>query len=449
MKNLAKNQFSARQIAVNILNQVYQKGFYSDDLISKTFQKQTLKQEDKSLILELVNGTLRWRGQLDWILEKFFHGDFKNCSNKLKSILEISLYQIRFLNKIPKYAAVSQGVEIAKETGGKTWGNLTNGILRTYLREANSLKLPSFEEDPIEAIAVYFSHPRWIVQRWLNRYGLEETKQICEFNNRRPVITLRVNLRKATREALLKHFENFGIKAEPSKYFDDFIKINKSQDFTQLSLFSEGLFAIQDESTVIASLLLAPEKGDTILDLCAAPGGKAGHLAQLLEDTGKILAVDRNPRRLNLLSQNSKRLNIKSILPIVADGTNFYCKEINKILLDAPCSGLGVLAKRADLRWKRNLEDIFKIRKLQKSLLQNASKLLKQGGVLVYSTCTLEPEENEEVIEEFLDNHKDFQLDRTPKILNQVFATPKGYWMSWPNKHEMDGTFAARMIKIK
>jgi 16S rRNA (cytosine967-C5)-methyltransferase len=196
-------------------------------------------------------------------------------------------------------------------------------------------------------------------------------------------------------------------------------------------------------------LLLKPEQGETILDLCAAPGGKAAYLAGLMGNRGKVLAVDRNPKRLNLLKQNMERLQLKSVIPIVADGTNFKCAPVDKILLDAPCSGLGVLAKRADLRWKRTLDDILKITKLQKKLLQNASRLLKKGGVLVYSTCTIEPEENEQVVEEFLDKHKDFQIDKNPALLNQAFYNPNGYWTTLPHKHEMDGIFAVRMVKVK
>ncbi|MFQ5822923.1 MAG: 16S rRNA (cytosine(967)-C(5))-methyltransferase RsmB [bacterium] len=446
---MAKGKLSAREISVNILDKVYKKGFYADDLILKEFKIQTLKQEDKSLILELVNGTLRWRGQLDWILTKFFHGDFINCQSKLKSILEVSLYQIKFLDKIPEYAAISQGVEIAKKNGGKAWGNLVNGVLRSYLREGKESKFPSFDGDPISALAVHYSHPAWMVQRWLKRFGLKETKQLCQYNNCRPAISLRVNLRKTSQEALLKIFENLGIQALPSKYFPDFIKIFKPQNLTQLAPFNEGLFTIQDESTAIPCLLLAPQKGEIILDLCAAPGGKAGYLTNLTKNTSKVLAVDINPKRMNLLMKNIKRLELTSILPIIANGTNFYCRNVDKILLDAPCSGLGVLAKRADLRWKRKLEDILNIKQLQKSLIQNASKLLKRGGVLVYSTCTLEPEENEEVVEEFLDNNKDFKLDNDSTLLNEEFMNSKGYWTSLPHKHEMDGVFCAKMVKLK
>ncbi|MFQ5863926.1 MAG: 16S rRNA (cytosine(967)-C(5))-methyltransferase RsmB [bacterium] len=446
---MTKGKLSAREIAVKILDDVYKKDVYVDDLLVNALNEQTLKQEDKSLILELVNGTLRWRGQLDWILTNYFKGDFKNCHSRLKSILELSLYQLKFLNKIPEYAAVSQGVEIAKKSGRKAWGNLVNGVLRSYLREAESLRFPSLEADPISALAVQYSHPTWMVRRWLDRFGLEETKQLCQYNNRRPAISLRVNLQKTSSEALLKFFENLGMQAQVSEYFPDFIKIFRPQDLTQLAPFNEGLFSIQDESTAIACLLLAPKRAETVLDLCAAPGGKAGYLAHLMDDTGTVLALGRHPKRIQLVKQNIKRLRLKSIVPVIADGTNFSCRSVDKVLLDAPCSGLGVLAKRADLRWKRKLQDIYQIRKLQESLLENASKLVKKDGVLVYSTCTLEPEENEEVVEKFLDGHRDFRLNNDSVLLNELFIDSKGYWITLPHKCKMDGTFSARMVKVR
>jgi 16S rRNA (cytosine967-C5)-methyltransferase len=447
--NLTKGNLSAREISLNILDQVFEKGSYADAVILHAFKQRALKQEDKSLILELVNGTLRWRGHLDWILKNYFHGDFKSCHNRLKSILELSLYQLKFLDKIPKYAAVSEGVEIAKKDGGEAWGNLVNGVLRSYLRKEKSLKFPSFEVAPVSALSVQYSHPTWMVRRWLKRFGLEETKRLCQYNNRRPSISLRVNLHKTSPEALLNFFEKLGIQAKPSKYFPDFIKISKPQDLTQLAPFDEGLFSIQDESTAIPCLLLAPKTGETVLDLCAAPGGKTGYLTQLMQDSGKVLAVDRNPKRMDLVKQNIKRLRLNSVLPIIADGTNFVCRKVDKILLDAPCSGLGVLAKRADLRWKRQLKDIYHIKRLQRALLENASKLLKKGGVLVYSTCTLEPEENEDVVKEFLENNEDFELENGPIVLSEKFMNSNGYYISLPHKCEMDGSFSARMVKLK
>lgn len=439
---------SARKISFELLERISNNGKFSNELIQDSLKKWNLSQKDRALILELVNGTLRWRGQLDWILSKYFRGNFEESPNKLKRILEVSLYQLRFLDKIPEYAAVSEGVKIAKEAGGNSWGRVVNGVLRNYLRKNSTLKLPSIKSNPVSAVSIQYSHPQWLVQRWLDRYGLERTVRLCEYNNRRPAVTLRVNSKKTTRTDLLRELETSGVHAGRSKYFKDFIKVSKPQNVTELPMFHEGYFTVQDESTAIAPLLLAPQKGEVVLDMCAAPGGKACYMAQQVGEGGKVLAVDVNPNRLKLLKENAARLRLKSVHAVVGNSAEIKLSQVDKILLDVPCSGLGVLAKRADLRWKRKPRDILNIRKVQKELLENAARLLKDGGVLVYSTCTLEPEENEELIVEFLDENPNFEIDRSFKSLNETFSSPEGFWRTMPYEHQMDGAFAVRLINF-
>lgn len=443
---MAQSSRSARKTSVELLERICKNGEYSNEIIPNTLQKSDLSQKDKSLVLELVNGTLRWQGHLDWILAKYFHGNFEKSPELLKRILEVSLYQIRFLDRIPEYAAVSEGVQIAKEAGGQPWGKLVNGVLRNYQRSSHSIKFPTVDSDPVSAISIEHSHPRWLVQRWLGRYGLENTIQFCEHNNRRPEISLRTNLRRTTPAALLTELEKNGIQAVPSKYFDDFIKVSQPKNLTELPGFQNGLFAIQDESTALATQLLACEKGDTVLDMCAAPGGKTCHIGQLVGDEGKVIAVDIKTNRLNLLKENAARLGLKSIQALLGNAAEINLPKVDKILLDAPCSGLGVLSKRADLRWKRKSQDIFNICKVQKKLLENAAGLLKKDGTLVYSTCTLEPEENERLIEEFLKKHSNFQVDRDTDSALRSFSTQEGYWTSVPYEHKMDGVFAVKLI---
>ena len=231
-----------------------------------------------------------------------------------------------------------------------------------------------------------------------------------------------------------------------AKYFDDFIKVSQPKDLTELPSFQNGLFAIQDESTALATQLLALEEGDTVLDMCAAPGGKTCHIGQLVGDAGKVIAVDIKTNRLNLLKENAARLGLKSIQALLGNSAEIDLPKVDKILLDAPCSGLGVLSKRADLRWKRKPEDIFTIRKIQKQLLENAAGLVKRDGTLVYSTCTLEPEENEKLIEAFLKKHSNFQVDRDSNSALRSFSTHEGYWTSVPYEHKMDGVFAVKLI---
>jgi 16S rRNA (cytosine967-C5)-methyltransferase len=438
---------SVRKIAVEILTRVRSQSAYADELIDSAFKHHRFELKDKALLVELANGSLRWRGLLDWLLAKFFRGDFERCPAKLKSILEVSLYQLKFLDKIPSYAAVSEGVELAKQEGGPPWAKLVNGVLRNYLREANVIKLPATEDNLNFALSICYSHPEWLIERWLKRYGLGNTIAFCEYNNQRPAISVRVNTAKISRAVLMNEFEKLDIGVEPSKYFEDFIKITRPHDITQIGIFTEGYFAIQDESTAIACSLLSPEKGDTVLDMCAAPGGKSCYLAALTGETGKVIAVDKNSKRVERIKENARRLNLRNVQPVAADSTALTIPPVDKILLDAPCSGLGVLSKRADLRWKQTPEDISSIHRLQTALLENASKLLKNRGELVYSTCTLEPEENEEMVAEFLSRHKNFEIVSQSTLLPKTFATPDRYWRSLPFQHGMDGSFAVKFIK--
>lgn len=432
---------------MELLRQICANGGHSHEILPAFLNKVTLSQRDKSLITELVNGTLRWSGQLDWILSQFFRGDFQNTPDTLRRILEVSLYQVRFMDRIPAFAAVSEGVALAKELGGGPWGRLVNGLLRNYLRNAESVELPEIQENPVHALSVRYSHPRWLVKRWLDRYGLERTSRFCEYNNQRPTISFRVNLRETAREQLMAELRESSVRVQPSDYFADFIRIAKPGNLSELPAFKEGKFSIQDESTALAPLLLAPKKGDIVLDMCAAPGGKTSHLAQFVGEDGKVIAVDNNRSRLHLLQENVNRFKLRRVYAVVADGRTLSIAPVDKILLDAPCSGLGVLAKRADLRWKRREKDIYAIRSTQKRLLENAARLLKDGGVLVYSTCTLEPEETQEIVLEFLRENRGFQIDKPAGAILQPFVTKEGFCISFPYKHGLDGVFAARLIK--
>lgn len=440
---------SARSLAVDILQNVFTNGVHTDAALAGALKRSPLNENDRSLLIELVNGTIRWRGQLDWMLAQFVRGDFPTIPLRLRCILEVSLYQIKFLDRVPAYAAVSEGVELAKRSGGKAWARLVNGVLRTYLRNSKKLTLPALDENPVKALAIRYSHPEWMIERWLPRFGLEETERLCECNNRRPAISVRVNLARTSRECLLEEFAKAGIQASPSKFFGDFIILQKPDDIGLTELFQRGLFAIQDESTAIPCMLLSPKRGEVILDLCAAPGGKTCYLAHLAGDETTIIAADSNPSRLQLLQQNVKRLQLQSIFPVLADGRNLSLRSVDKILLDAPCSGLGVLSRRADLRWKRKPSDIKNVQKLQKALLENADRLLKPGGTLVYSTCTIELEENEEMIRDFLSAHQNYIVEADLPKIDETFLSKEGFFRSLPQQHEMDGSFAVKLIKTK
>ncbi|RMD88517.1 MAG: 16S rRNA (cytosine(967)-C(5))-methyltransferase RsmB [Calditrichaeota bacterium] len=448
VKHSIEPKHSARKLAVQVVTKFHRSKKRIDRILDQVLEKSHLSSKDKALLNELVNGTIRWLGLLDWYLKYLFYGKFKKLPAQLKAILETGLYQLKFLDKIPSYAIVNEAVELAKAAGGKTWGNIVNGILRQFLRVKDSLKLPYLHEDPVKTIAVNYSHPEWLIKRWISRYGIEETIKLCIFNNQPAAITLRVNLQKALPEEVLEHLQKTGIEAEPSRYFPDFIIIKKPhKEITQLPWFRQGVFTIQDVSTAISCLLLNPSESEIVLDLCAAPGGKSIYLAQLMKDSGVVIAVDINKSRMNKLLENLNRLQVKSVKPVIADALKFLCKPVDKILLDVPCSGLGVLAKRVDLRWRRTEQDILNIARLQFKILKKASELIKPGGSIVYSTCTIEPEENEQIIEKFLQERPAFRIERSNMESLKPFEHPQGYYYTLPHIHQMDGIFAVKLVK--
>ena len=438
-----------RQIATEILTRVYKDNVFVDVLMHREFHRSDLSNLDKSFISELVHGTLRWQGKLDWILKQFYQGDFEKCPRIIKIILEASLYQILYMSKTPEFAAVNEGVRLAQKMKGRYWGNRVNAILRNYLRQRDCLKYPDLAENPIESISVRYSHPQWLVKRWIKRYGVEETQLLCASNNEIPDLTLRVNPLKTSSDRVIHELTTNGITIEVVDELEGFLNVSHTFDIAAIPGFQKGYFTVQDVSAGLVGLLLDPLPGETILDLCAAPGGKSTHIAELTKDHCTIIAVDQNRQRLNLLKQNIRRLDLSSIHPVQADATMIPTHLVDKVLVDAPCSGLGVIAKRSDLRWKRTPEDIEILSRLQRQLVQNAAKLVKPGGILVYSTCTIEPEENESVIEEFLRQHSEFLLDIPTNRIPEKYISESFFIKILPHKHQIDGSFAARFVRKK
>ncbi|MDZ7264991.1 MAG: 16S rRNA (cytosine(967)-C(5))-methyltransferase RsmB, partial [candidate division KSB1 bacterium] len=397
---------------------------------------------------EVFFGVLRWQLRLDWIISQFYDGDYTKAPANIRHILQLSFYQLLYLDKIPDYAVIHEAVKLAKKIRGDYWGKKINAILRAFQRNRDQIRWPDRSVAPIDSIAIEYSHPHWLVQRWMEQWGLEETIALCQADNQTPQISLRVNRLKNSRHELQKMLASLQIEALPSPYLDDFLIAERLPELSNFSPFQQGLFTVQDVSAGLACRLLAPEAGERILDLCAAPGGKTTYLAELMGDRGIIVAVDRYFNRLQLVSNSVQRLRLKSVQLVQADGTQFACQPVDRILLDAPCSGLGVLAKRVDLRWKRTAAAIDELADLQLRLLENAGQLLKTGGVLVYCTCTIEPAENEQVISRFLTRHKEFEIERATEPIAPELITKEGFISTRPQRDGMDGSFAARLKKV-
>ncbi len=438
---------SPRLRVIKLLERLEKSDVYADILLTRELRNAKLTGQDKAFIQELFYGVIRWRVRLDWIIQDFFRGSFSKSPRFVKYILQVSFYQLIFLKNIPTYAVINEAVRLAKKRGGIYWGNKINAILRKFTREEQSIVWPDARTKPAKNIAVRFSHPLWLVERWISQWGIEETEALCQTNNQIPAISVRVNRLKTTTEKLVDIFEKAGIKASVSDFNSDFLLLKRLPDVENFEPFQKGLFTIQDVSAGFPCLLLDPKPGEKIIDLCSAPGGKATYLAELSSDRGAIVAADRNFSRLNLVSQNKDRLKLKFVHLLQADGINFYSKQVDKVLVDAPCSGLGVLAKRVDLRWKRTISQIDELRNIQLNLLRNAADLVRPGGVIVYCTCTIEPDENERVVADFLAENKKFRIEDAAAFIPKELTQTDGFIKTFPHRHGMDGSFAARLIK--
>ena len=439
---------SPRQHVIKLLDLWEKSDAYADVLLKDLFEHSKISAQDRALIQEIFFGVIRWRKRINWILEQFFQGSLKKSPRFVRSILQSSFYQFIYLDRIPAYAVINEAVRIAKYKGGQYWAGKINGILRNYQKNKNNIIFPDINKSPVEAISILYSHPEWLVDRWIKRWGRDETIALCSANNERPPITLRVNRTKISADLLIEKLDKLGVKVSKSKFNENFLRADSLPNLSQFELFQQGLFSIQDESAGLACQLLGAKPGENIVDLCAAPGGKSSYLNELGKNKAIVYSIDQRFSRLKFVRENLKRLGFPDSRIIQADGKNFSCKSVNKILVDAPCSGLGVLSKRVDLKWRRKPEQINELVKLQLELLKNAASIVKRGGALVYSTCTIESQENEEIVIQFLKENKQFQIDSAKKYISENFVSDEGFACTYPHKSGMDGSFAVRLLKV-
>ncbi len=436
-----------RGTAVKLLNRVERSDSYLDRLLETEMRNTEMNELDKGLMNEIVTGVVRWQMKLDWVLTGFFHGNFTKAETNIKNALRVALYQILFLDKVPHSAAVNESVEFIKRLRGQKVADLVNGVLRNIVRNLENIRYPDPNEDRIQNLAVVESHPNWIVKRWVSRYGYDEARKLLAANNERPDLTLRINRLKIDFNYFLGQLEQHQIQFSKSEYLDFFVRVKHMAGIGGSDMFRQGFFVVQDESAGIAVQLLDPKPGDRVIDMCSAPGGKATFIGELMKNVGEIVAIDRYETRLNLVRSACQRLGIANAHFVAADASTIQIAPAEKVLVDAPCSGLGVLAKKPDAKWKRELEDLVKLVQTQRAILENAAGHVKPGGVLVYSTCTTEPEENFSVVTNFLAEHSEFVIENAGQFTNSKIVTSDGYVETFPHRHGMDGSFAIRLKK--
>ena len=398
---------------------------FTEELLERALAKAELTPPDRRLCQELVYGVVRWQGTLDWLIAR----KTQNRTQKpaLQDLLRLGLYQIFWLERIPNHAAVNETVELARQRGFGPQAGFVNALLRGYLRESDVTRNLLSE---LKASQPYlgYSHPEWLVARWQKRWGPEAVARLMTWNNTPPKTFARVNTLKADPGALVTQWREEDVDYDFVRH--DWLEENlvfelkAHPPLASLPSFQQGRFYIQDPSTLLAVHELAPRPGETILDLCAAPGGKLTYAAQLMGNEGRLIAHDTNPERLKLMEENCRRLGVTCVEPLDASRLT---PQATRILLDAPCSNTGVMRRRVDLRWRVRPEELQRLHATQVELLKQAAERLKAGGILVYSTCSMEPEENREVVDEFLKSHPGFKLERERELLPFVDEVDGAY----------------------
>ncbi len=434
-----------RERALEILRRV-EKGIFADARLDQA--RRSFEARDSAFILELVYGTLRNRSRLDWGLNQLSAQPIHKTDVSTRNILRLGAYQLLFMDRIPASAAVNTAAELAKSHGKKQ--GYVNGLLRNLDRKRDAVTYPG-PEDPVRQSAVVYSHPEWLVRRWMQRFGIEYATTLLQENNHPAPLVVRTNVLKTTRDGLKAALASQGAEARETNYSPAGLEIISSPGLRSIPVYDQGWFMVQDQAAQLISLMLSPKPGETVLDACAAPGGKTTHLAELMQNRGTIVALESDPARIGKISENSRRLGIAIIVPVQGDATNYRGERFDKILLDAPCSGLGVLRRHPDGRWNRSERIIHERALLQRRILENCASLLKPGGALVYATCTTEPEENEEIITAFLAvADRAFMIDDPRPYLPgkaSVLVDEKGFFHTYPLEPAMDGFCGVRLVK--
>ncbi|MBD2310351.1 16S rRNA (cytosine(967)-C(5))-methyltransferase [Desertifilum sp. FACHB-1129] len=441
-----------RQIAFFALRDVHRRGAYADVALDRWLRQSQLEGVDRRFVTELVYGSVRRMRSLDFRIDQLAKKPADQQPPDLRTILHLGLYQLHYLDQVRAAAAVDTTVELAKTNGFRGLAGFVNGLLRSSHRRSENRPFPDpAPASAIERLGIEYSYPDWIVEGWLTELGEAETEELCAFFNQTPTIDLRVNPLRTTRAEVEAQLQAWGVEVQPLPYSPQGLRLTGSIGaIEKLPGFREGHWVVQDSSAQLVAYLLNPQPDEMIIDACAAPGGKTTHIAELMGDRGVVVACDRTPSRLKKLIYNTERLGLESVQICIADSRDFldFDGKADRVLLDAPCSGLGTLHRHADARWRQTPESVQELTVLQGELLNATARWVKPGGTLVYSTCTLHRAENESAIAAFLDAHPDWSI--LPPAADSAiapFASAEGWIKLWPHRHHMDGFFMVQLAK--
>lgn len=439
---------TAREMAIKVLYRVERTDSYLDKVLEFELRKPDLSRVDKAFLTELVNGTIRWKARLDYAISQFYRGDLLKVEVNVKNALRVAIYQLMFLDRIPQSAVVNEAVEFVKKLCGQEMANQVNAILRCAVRKIDTIEYPAMEVDPVRALSTVYSFPAWFVKRFVDRFGVFETEQLLTALNDRPRLCIRVNPLKGSIDQLISEFESHGALIEHGKFIPNFFYVEGLTRIADLDAFRAGRFAVQDESAGIVSILLDPKPGERILDACSAPGGKTTHILELTCGNVDLTSIEKYEVRAALVENSVQRQGVGKTKIVAADASTYSDSvPFDKILVDAPCTGFGLIRRKPDSKWKKEPKDIRLLSEIQSSILENVSKLLKKNGVMVYSTCTIEWEENQAVVKTFLSRHPEFVVEPADTLVNRALVGREGFVEVYPHRDDMDGGFAARLRK--
>ena len=440
----------ARELACEVLNEVHEKGAYANVALVKHLRKAGLNDQDRRFATELVYGAVKAGETLDWILRRYVNRPLKKIPPMVREILRLGIYQLFYLDKVPPSAACNTAVELAKKYSHAGTVKFVNAVLRTAVREPEKAAFPEGNGKATEGLALREQHPYWLVMRWVKQFGFAEAEALCKFDNGQPMLSVRTNTLKNSRSELVEALQAAGAQATESSWTPEGVLIAAHGALDELAPLQDGRCQVQDESSMLVAHVVDPQPGELVIDCCSAPGGKTTHMAALMNNEGRIVAGDIYEHKLERIAENAQRLGIEIIEPTLMDAREVgdeYASMADRVLVDAPCSGLGVLRRKPDARWNKSASELAALPPLQLEILASAARALKDGGVLVYSTCTIDPAENQAVVTEFLNKHPEFTLEHTGDFLPQ--KRQEDMVQLYPQRDGTDGFFIARMRKRK
>ena len=441
----------ARNAAVRIVYRVLREGAYSNIALKEELDKGKLERLDKALVTEIVNGTLRNLTRIDWITTRFIKA--KRIDPWIEDIIRCGIYQILFLDRVPDSAVCNESAELARKHGHEGAVRFVNGVLRNISRSKENPEYPDKSKNAAGYLSVFYSHPEWIVRKWIKDYGMEFTEALLNANNEKPPFTIRCNRLRIEKEELIAVLSEEGIECADGSYNAEAIHIRATSSIETKESFKKGYYQVQDESSMLVAHIADPKPGDRILDICSAPGGKTTHMAELMDNKGEVVARDIYGHKLRLVEENCVRLGVSIVRTELHDAMvidESSLERFDKVLLDAPCSGLGVMRRKPDLRWKKEPDNFKELAEMQRKMLKLASGYVKPGGKLLYSTCTINRTENNDIVRDFISNNNGFQLESIIGQLPEKLVCEsayQGFLELYPNIHGTDGFYIAKMEK--